>query len=411
MKIRLITGILAAVLLAPNIGYAQDSSISQDSTTFESLQEALQQLRDEIDELRRENAAKDNASNVSPPAAPPQPPSPPSPLEVELESLFEELGEELDAAGFHLAIELNQLAESLEFAADSMRIDIRRDVNKAGNALEELEIILENRATEAPKYPAAEQLPTEPKAPAYPEVKTKVRIGTEGAKKDQYSNKRIDGSDRDLSEGQWVGLSYHRILPVHFSGGTTSADLQTGTPAGYEFLETEGGGSWKWELNPFEYRARLVGDYLGVTTGIGFDWTRIQVAEGVRLNWQNDSLTATNTEGLEYKKHRIDATHLRLPILLSYRSDKEREKAFHIEAGAVFGLNILSGYRREYVENDVETAEFTPGFQVRPIHLNYRLTVGYGALSFIGEIPVFPFFSGNNTPEMYLPSFGLMLHL
>jgi hypothetical protein len=254
-------------------------------------------------------------------------------------------------------------------------------------------------------------IPPPPKVPPPPKASS-VRANHEKTPISQETLLLADKAKREPSRGQWSGLSLQRMTPLHFQEGESSSRLNTGLPNGYSFLEMEGGSSWKFGLNPFQYRARLVGEYFGLTTGIGFSWSRIKVAANVELDWNQDTLTALiSVADLEYKRHSLDINSLRIPLLLSYRSDEKRREAFHIETGAVIDLNLISGYHRKFRGNDVEVQEFTPGFNIQPFNVCYRLTVGYSSLSFVTEFPVLPIFKRTNTPEIYAPSFGLMLHI
>ena len=154
MKSSIFTGLLLALLVTPQLSSAQTADVAApapvDSTSVEALHIALQQLRAELAQLRKESG-----SQVDEPIAP-KTPSSRSVLEEELESLFEEIGEDLEAAGHHLAIELNQLLESIEaLDADSMHVNISSRVNHKGSssAVEELDIILEVRAKEEAAAP------------------------------------------------------------------------------------------------------------------------------------------------------------------------------------------------------------------------------------------------------------------
>ena len=76
--------------------------------------------------------------------------------------------------------------------------------------------------------------------------------------------------------------------------------------------------SWRMELNPFEYRQRILGEFVAFTTGLGFDWWHFGVDNEhiLQLDESTEMVTAQAVSGdsLNMQKNQLNAVYLRLAL-------------------------------------------------------------------------------------------------
>lgn len=223
----------------------------------------------------------------------------------------------------------------------------------------------------------------------------------------------------ERSKGYFGGLSLSAITMMQFAGDVqnpdevVTEDFTWGAPDTLGLLTSDVTNSWRLEFNPFEYRQKILGEFLGITTGIGFDWWRMSVDSNRELYYDEatDQIASTllPADSLDVKKHRLDAVYVRLPILVSLRTDKDADEGLHLEAGVVGGYRLIGRYYREYDENFTTTTQQDKSFRINPFSINGRVAFGYGNVSVVAEIGLLPTFEETRSPAVNNGSVGIHL--
>ena len=226
-----------------------------------------------------------------------------------------------------------------------------------------------------------------------------------GAKKDERS------------KGYFGGLSFAAVTPLQFAGDVQNPDavetddISWGAPDTLGLLTSDVTNSWRFEFNPFEYRQKILGEFLGITTGIGFDWWRMSVAGNRKLYFDEATDQVASelfpVDSLDVKKHRLDAVYVRLPILVSLRTDKDADEGLHLEAGLVGGYLLTGQYLREFDTPSNTTTEKDKTFPLNPFSVNARVAFGYGNVSVVAEAGLLPTFEEERGPALHNGSVGI----
>ena len=202
--------------------------------------------------------------------------------------------------------------------------------------------------------------------------------------------------------GLWKGISLG--TGMFFTGteavvaGLPEVD-EWGTPANWSFADDRIGSNWRIELNPIEYRAKLIGDRFGMTTGVGLDMWRVGVEDGVKLRFADAAadtgLEAVPVDSLNMRRHAVRAGWVRIPVLFDLRTSREAGEGFHLAAGIVGGIKLYSSYLRVY-EDAVggDWKEKYKGFGVNRFAASGRIQAGFKHVSLVLEVPMLPFFEG-----------------
>lgn len=218
------------------------------------------------------------------------------------------------------------------------------------------------------------------------------------------------------SKGNWSGISFNALSMAQFQGNLENYDATWGAREDLGLITDDAFESFRLSINPFEKRQKLLGEFFGITTGIGFDWLRLGVDPERRLVF-NEATSTVLAESVDLntttmRVNRVNAVYLRVPVLASVHLFRSGGKGLHAEGGLVAGYLLHGKYNREYEQGttDYVTEE---DFPVAPIQLSARLGVGFGNVSLLGEAALLPFFdeSPADSPSMHSFSLGLQIAL
>ena len=208
--------------------------------------------------------------------------------------------------------------------------------------------------------------------------------------------------DEEGIRGLWKGISFGTGL-FYTSPNAIAPGLPEvsgwGTPAAWSLADDRIGSNWRMELNPIEYRAKLIGERFGLTTGFGMDLWRVGVEDGVKLAYADAAATtgleAVAVDSLNMRRHALRAGWVRVPLLLDVHTSKTSGEGFHLAAGIVGGVKLYSSYRRVY-EDAVggDWKEKYKGFGVNRFAASGRIQAGFKHVSLVVEVPMLPFFEG-----------------
>ena len=218
------------------------------------------------------------------------------------------------------------------------------------------------------------------------------------------------------SNGNWSGLSFNALSMAQFQGNLEDYTATWGAREDLGLITNDAFESFRVSINPFERRQKLLGEFFGLTTGIGFDWIRLGIAPDRVLGYDEDSETVVAYDlqpvSAEVSINRINAVYLRVPLLASVHLFRTGGSGLHAEGGFVAGYLLHGKYNREYKLGGTRTVT-DEDFPVSPIQLSARLGVGFGKVSLLGEAALLPFFEENPTdsPSMHSFTVGIQVAL
>lgn len=218
------------------------------------------------------------------------------------------------------------------------------------------------------------------------------------------------------SKGNWSGLSFSALSMAQFQGNLENYTATWGAREDLGLITDDAFDSFRVSINPFERRQKLLGEFLGITTGIGFDWIRLGVAPDRVLGFDASSKTVVATvlepNSVDVSVNRINAVYLRVPVLASVHLFRSGGSGLHAEGGFVAGYLLHGKYNREFQSGTTDTVT-EEDFPVAPLQLSARIGVGFGKVSLLGEAALLPFFDENpaDSPSMQSFSVGIQVAL
>ena len=235
---------------------------------------------------------------------------------------------------------------------------------------------------------------------------------------DEDSTRTVSHEERKKwgQQGNWAGFGVGTGIFMYHKDGSEwdafrllSEDVVYGTPEEWHLETANVSSNWRLEANPIEYRQRILGNLVGITTGVGVDWWRFGIDAAYR--WQQDTsvVLAQSTGGGEVLRNRVNMGWVRIPLLASVRTAREADKGLHIEAGAVAGYRVFGNLVREFKSGGSVIREASSDLAFNTFQLNARVLVGIRKVSVFAEVPLLPVFT---SPSDYFASVGTLgLHV
>lgn len=165
---------------------------------------------------------------------------------------------------------------------------------------------------------------------------------------------------------------------INANGFLTSENkLATGSELG--FLELDPAKSLGIQLNLFEKRFPIIKGYLGVTTGLGFQWNRYALKNNVDITSSNDTIFGVENATKNYTKNTLSSVYLQAPLLLQINTNKDPNESWTISAGVVGGIRIGGMQKTKWeVEGNNNKNKTKDDFNFSPFSASLMALIGYG---------------------------------
>lgn len=201
--------------------------------------------------------------------------------------------------------------------------------------------------------------------------------------------------------GHFQGLDFGFTTLLNSTGSNSFSK----TP----YLENDPTKSIYFNLNLFEHRLPIYKEYIGITTGLGFNWTQIGIKNNQTLKFNNDSLYAiasTSTESLSTNK--LKGLYIQIPLLLEFNTNTDFNKSFYLAAGVIGSFKINSKLVQKIDNDHIESVQkFKGDYALNPFKLDATVRFGYNDLGFFVNYALTPLFDIKKTNIAMPFTFGL----
>lgn len=261
--------------------------------------------------------------------------------------------------------------------------------------------------------------PPAPEAPSEKEIdtmrmkfgKTQVLvISEEGEESDVQVT--VDGERVDIeeeprkskkSEAHWAGLDFGFNVLLDENRENTFADNP--------YWKNDAAKSQVWNLNILEHKFNFGTPYVGLTTGLGFNWTSVAFNNNYILQSTADSVFAITDTVNVYSKNKLKASYLTVPLMLEFNTSADEDKSFYLAAGVVGGVRLTSKTKREGEFDGKEFKEKVKGpYNLNSFKLDAAARLGYGNWGVFANYSLLPLFDQGKTVDLYPLTFGLSLN-
>lgn len=275
---------------------------------------------------------------------------------------------------------------------------------------------------EVPTPPPAIEAPTSPPTPeAPPEVeidtmkmkfgKTQVLIisktedGEEDVDIDVKSEDENEYEPRRSrrSDAHWAGIDFGFMLLMDENRENSFADNP--------YWKNDAAKSQVWNLNVFEHKFNFGTPYVGLTTGLGFNFTSVAFKNNYVIQSTPDSVYAAVDSIHQYSKNKLKASYLTVPLMLEFNTSSDSDRSFYFAAGVVGGVRIASKTKREGEFEGKEFKEKVKGqYNLNPFKLDAAVRLGYSNWGVFANYSLLPLFDQGKTVDLYPLTFGLSLN-
>lgn len=177
------------------------------------------------------------------------------------------------------------------------------------------------------------------------------------------------------------------------------------------FLVLDYAKSVNVQLNIWEKRFPIVKEYVGLTTGVGFQWNRYGLEKNVDVMASADSIYALNNTTVNYNKNVLRSTYVQIPLLLEFNSNKDESKNWHLSLGVVGGVRIASSWKTKWeVDGKPLKARTKDDFNFNSLSANAYAQIGYGNVGMFVQYGLTNVFRADKGPVLSPVSGGLIFN-
>ena len=221
--------------------------------------------------------------------------------------------------------------------------------------------------------------------------------------KDTTSKAKKEKGEEELNfkkYGHWGGMDF----------GFTSLlnSNQNSTFEKQSFLENDPSKSFYISLNLIEHKFPIIGNYVGITTGLGFDWTKIGIKNNLQLNANADSVWTNKETKYTYDRNFLRATYVDLPLYLEFNTNANPKKSWHFMVGIIAGMRIGSKFIQTLSDqkNDINN-RLKGDYALSPYKLNASFRLGYKHVGVFTNYSLIPMFDVKRVEKAFPLTFGI----
>jgi hypothetical protein len=182
-------------------------------------------------------------------------------------------------------------------------------------------------------------------------------------------------------------------------------------PTGGEFLQLNYAKSIQLGLNLFEKDFHIYKNYINLVTGLGFDFNHYALQNNVTLN-PNSSYLSASTDTMKFKKNTLNASYIKVPLMLEINTSKNSSKNLHIAVGAEFAYLIHSVLKQKFDANDiVYRTKDRNSFQLDPFRYSAIARIGYNNVTVFADYGLNRLFQKDKAPQVYPFTLGITISI
>ncbi len=201
------------------------------------------------------------------------------------------------------------------------------------------------------------------------------------------------------NEAHWAGIDFGMNVNTNGSGSDKFGN--------YTYWENDPLKSFYFNVNFAEKKIKIIKEYVGITTGLGFNFNQIGFQNNFVIADSADTLTASISP-INYTKNKLRAAYFQIPLMLEFNTCKDNDKGVYLAAGVIGGVRIASRTKRVYVVDGDKVKEKAKGtYGLEPFKLDATARIGYGDWGAFFNYSVLPLFDTDKTTAVHPISFGL----
>lgn len=180
-------------------------------------------------------------------------------------------------------------------------------------------------------------------------------------------------------------------------------------------LEIDPSKSFVYSFNFAEQRIRIIKDYFGIVTGLGFTNSRYGFADDkLRLMSNADSTYGVVDSSLfnGFSKNQLRINTFNIPVLFQINTSKNEDNNFHLSFGAIGGLRIGSNVKYKYdLAGGGDTKNKEKGrYNLNAFQVLGTVRMGYKDFGLFANYDILSLYEKDKSELAYPLTFGVSLN-
>jgi len=169
--------------------------------------------------------------------------------------------------------------------------------------------------------------------------------------------------------------------------------------------------SFVYNLNLFQQNINLIGNNVGLVTGVGFTFNNYRFDNQTRLVKGPDEIEFVTDTQNDIVRNKLFLTYVNVPLMLEFQTRGSREiDRFHIAGGVIAGGRIRTNTKYIYDDNGEKRKEREyKDYYIAPFKLDLTGRIGWGKVNLFATYSLNSLFAEGKGPELYPFSVGLRL--
>jgi hypothetical protein len=245
---------------------------------------------------------------------------------------------------------------------------------------------------------------------------TRLQLGSKGMSivegDDGYTVNIIEMNDEDEKIEKRSLQKKKKKFSPHYGGFEIGLNnyldpdfaLHTGS-----FMDLNTAKSWNYNLNFLEYGIGLGTSYMGIVTGLGFEWSNYIFDANNSISKELNGNIISRPEPYEgITKSKLSTTYLTAPLLLEFQIPAGKHR-IHISGGITGGIKLGSKTKIKYQDGGRQKEVKKDDYSLSPFRYGASVRLGYRSINLFANYYFSPLFGETNDPELYPFSLGLNL--
>lgn len=205
----------------------------------------------------------------------------------------------------------------------------------------------------------------------------------------------LEDEGRKFGQGHWAGFD---IFMSQFMNENHETNFDN-TP----YWETNEVKSIGLNYNLFDLKFPIIGEHLGITTGLGMGYQGYSFRNNYVLQHTADTIYAVSDSVFQFKTNKLQIATISIPLLLDFSSNKKFEKSYFVAAGVVGSYNYGTKQRLmgTYANGDHFDNSVISAFNMNRWTLDATARIGYGHCGMFVSYQLNSMFKTGHTVAMY----------
>lgn len=204
-----------------------------------------------------------------------------------------------------------------------------------------------------------------------------------------------EDSGRKFGEGHWAGFD---IYMSQFMNENHEMQFD-----GHPYWENNEVKSISLNYNLFDLKFPIIGDKLGITTGLGVGYQNYSLRNNYVLQHTADTIYAVSDTVFQYKTNKLFVGSVAIPLFLDFSSDSKFDKSYFVAVGVVGGYNYGTKQRLtgKYANGDSFDNSTISAFNMNRWTLDAQARIGYGHFGMFVSYQLNSMFKTGHTVAVY----------